>query len=121
MRKVGVCGRFNGLHPGHIEYIERASKEGDKLVVFLLNDEYNEGTGDYLIPQEDRKKLIETLKYVDLVEIIREPEKMVKKDIDVIVAGADWCDEHSDEFDKIKQQMSVVDPQQEKKYSNSDR
>ena len=40
MSKVLVFGAFDGLTPGHILFLEQASKFGDELVVAVLGDEF---------------------------------------------------------------------------------
>jgi FAD synthetase len=38
MTKVLVFGTFDGLHPGHLDFLESAAKLGDSLVVSVAQD-----------------------------------------------------------------------------------
>lgn len=64
MRVVLVNGCFDMLHPGHIHFLKEARKRGDFLVVGL-NIQSKTKTHYYSV--EDRKLMLEALKFVDLV------------------------------------------------------
>jgi len=65
---VAVSGGFDPVHIGHIELLESAKKLGDKLVVILNNDNWLiKKKGFVFMPQYERKKIIEAIKYVDSV------------------------------------------------------
>ena len=111
MKKVLTYGTFDLLHFGHIEILRRARELGDYLVVAVSTDEFNAIKGkqayyDY----ESRKKILEAIRYVDLVipeETWEQKLDDVKKyDIDIIVMGDDWKD--SDKFDYLKEYCEVV-------------
>jgi FAD synthetase len=38
MKKVLVFGTFDGLHPGHIDFLEQAKKQGDYLIAVVARD-----------------------------------------------------------------------------------
>ncbi len=68
MKRVLKYGTFDLLHYGHIRLLKRAKELGDYLVVALSTDEFNKIKGkkayhDY----ETRKKMLEAIRYVDLV------------------------------------------------------
>ena len=68
MRRILTYGTFDLLHYGHIRLLKRAKELGDYLIVALSTDEFNSTKGkkayhDY----ETRKKLLEAIRYVDLV------------------------------------------------------
>ena len=96
MKKVITYGTFDLLHYGHIKLLERARALGDYLIVGLSSDEFNEKEKHKVTFQsyEERKKLLEAIRYVD--EIISEEsweqkkEDVHKYDIDVFVIGDDW-------------------------------
>lgn len=96
MKKVITYGTFDLLHYGHIRLLERARALGDYLVVGLSSDEFNEKEKHKVTFQsyEERKKLLEAIRYVD--EIISEEsweqkkEDVHKYDIGVFVIGDDW-------------------------------
>jgi len=66
--KVAVCGGFDPLHIGHIEYLEKARQLGDKLIVILNNDNWlMKKKGFCFMNEKERKKILESLKFVDEV------------------------------------------------------
>lgn len=38
MKKVAVCGKFDGLHEGHLEFLRHARKLGDELYAVIIPD-----------------------------------------------------------------------------------
>jgi rfaE bifunctional protein nucleotidyltransferase chain/domain len=72
MRNVVVNGCFDVLHRGHLELLEFAAKQGDKLIVLIDCDYRITNSKGRERPFNDhnfRKKLLETFKYVDKVII----------------------------------------------------
>ena len=63
---VAISGFFDPLHAGHIEYIRDASLLGDKLVVILNADVQRRALR---VTQEDRKVLVQAIRWVDEVVI----------------------------------------------------
>jgi len=64
---VVVSGYFDPLHVGHIEYINKASKLGDKLIVIVNNDHQSKlKKGKFFIPCSERVKIVRELSSVDL-------------------------------------------------------
>lgn len=111
MRRVLTYGTFDLLHYGHIEILRRAKALGDYLVVALSTDEFNAGKGKVAYHSyETRKKMLEAIRYVDLV--IPENSWEQKLDdvktyhIDTVVMGSDWAG--SDKFDYLKDYCQVV-------------
>lgn len=96
MKRVITYGTFDLLHYGHINLLRRAKKLGDYLIVALSTDEFNWNSKHKktYFSYEQRKQLLEAIRYVDLVI----PEKswsqkkidMEKYDIDTFVMGDDW-------------------------------
>lgn len=65
MTTVAASGYFDPLHIGHIQYLKDAKLLGDKLVVILNRDDQRKrGTR---MPQEHRKVILESLRFVDQV------------------------------------------------------
>lgn len=63
-------GCFDIVHPGHIRYLEFASRQGDVLVVTLTGDsDVNKGPQRPYIPQELRAENLAALEFVDHVYI----------------------------------------------------
>jgi glycerol-3-phosphate cytidylyltransferase len=111
MKRILTYGTFDLLHYGHIRILKRAKELGDYLVVALSTDEFNALKGkkayhDY----ETRKKMLEAIRYVDLVIPENNWEQKIDdvKDykIDVVVMGDDWAG--SDKFDYLKEYCEVA-------------
>lgn len=66
---VYTSGDWDLFHYGHLKFLEAASKVGDRLIVGVGTDEsYREYRGkDPIIPYEQRRAIVESLKFVDEV------------------------------------------------------
>lgn len=67
---VLVGGCFDVLHPGHVIFLEKAKRYGDKLVVLLESDEKVKKLKGIKRPvhnQKERAKVLMALRSVDLV------------------------------------------------------
>lgn len=111
MKRILTYGTFDLLHYGHINLLKRAKELGDYLVVALSTDEFNAIKGKKAYHSyETRKKMLEAIRYVDLVipENNWEQKKQDVLDykIDVVVMGSDWAG--SDKFDYLKEYCDVV-------------
>ncbi len=96
MKRVITYGTFDLLHYGHINLLKRAKALGDYLVVAVSTDEFNqmEKHKECYFNYEQRKALVESIRYVDLV-IPEENWEQKKTDmheyhIDIMVMGDDW-------------------------------
>ena len=105
MRRVITYGTFDLLHYGHINLLRRAKELGDYLIVALSTDEFNalKNKKSYF-PYEQRKALLEAIRYVDLV-IPEETWAQKRTDmheyhIDTFVIGDDW----EGKFDFLKEE-----------------
>ena len=96
MKKVITYGTFDLLHYGHINLLKRAKSLGDYLIVGLSTDEFNnkEKNKECYFDYENRKSLLDAVKYVDLVipeETWEQKVSDIKKyNVDVFVIGDDW-------------------------------
>lgn len=111
MKRILTYGTFDLLHYGHIRLLKRAKELGDYLIVAVSTDEFNEIKGkrayhDY----ETRKKMLEAVRYVDLVIPENNWEQKIQdvKDykVDTVVMGSDW--DGSDKFEYLKEYCDVV-------------
>ena len=69
MKRIITYGTFDLLHYGHINLFRRAKTLGDYLIVAISTDEFNykeKGKTCYF-NYEQRKALVEAIRYVDLV------------------------------------------------------
>ena len=111
MKRILTYGTFDLLHYGHIEILRRAKALGDYLVVGLSTDEFNEVKGKIAYHSyETRKKMLEAIRYVDLVIPENNWEQKIddvkEYHIDTVVMGSDWAG--SDRFDYLKDYCEVV-------------
>ncbi|MDQ3075989.1 MAG: adenylyltransferase/cytidyltransferase family protein [bacterium] len=89
---VAVSGGFDPIHTGHIHLFNEAKKLGDQLVVILNNDNWFSIKGRHLfMPEEGRKKIIESLRSVDRVVLSK--HKASKKVFDRTSREYSICDE----------------------------
>ncbi len=109
MKKVITYGTYDLLHVGHINLLRRAKELGDYLIVGLSTDEFNAGKHKEAYHcYEDRKVILEAIKYVD--EVIPETcweqkiDDVVKHQADIFVMGDDW----KGKFDFLKDYCEVI-------------
>lgn len=110
MKRVITYGTFDLLHYGHINLLRRAKALGDYLVVALSTDEFNwneKGKKCYFT-YEQRKALLESIRYVDLVipETCWDQKRsdVHEYHIDTFVMGDDW----KGKFDFLKEEGAEV-------------
>lgn len=111
MKRILTYGTFDLLHYGHIRLLKRAKNMGDYLIVALSTDEFNilKGKKTYF-DYETRKKILEAIRYVDLV--IEENSWEQKSNdvkiynVDVVVMGNDW--KNSEKFEYLREICDVV-------------
>ena len=106
MRRVITYGTFDLLHYGHINLLKRAKALGDYLIVVVSTDEFNwkEKRKKCYFSYEQRKMLVEAIRYVDLVspETCWEQKRtdVHEYHIDTFVIGDDW----KGKFDFLKEE-----------------
>lgn len=109
-KKIITYGTFDLLHYGHINLLRRAKALGDYLIVALSTDEFNwnEKQKKCYFTYDQRKQLLEAIRYVDLVI----PEtNWAQKVSDVKEYHADvfvMCDDWKGKFDFLKEHCEVV-------------
>ncbi|MGA9115458.1 MAG: D-glycero-beta-D-manno-heptose 1-phosphate adenylyltransferase, partial [Bacteroidota bacterium] len=93
---VFTNGTFDILHRGHVEYLERARRLGDVLIVGLNTDasiRRIKGKGRPVNGGKDRAVVLAALRSVDYVCFFGEdtPARLIGElQPDVLVKGADW-------------------------------
>lgn len=93
---VFTNGCFDLIHPGHIDFLERARAFGDRLIVGLNSDESVtaiKGAGRPLLTAEARAAVLRGLRAVDEVIVFPEqtPARLIEEiKPDVLVKGGDW-------------------------------
>lgn len=109
MKKVITYGTFDLLHYGHINVLKKARELGDYLIVALSTNEFNVNKGkECYFSYDQRKKLIESIRYVDLVipeDSWEQKAKDVKEfGVDVFTIGDDW----KGKFDFLEDYCEVI-------------
>ena len=107
--KVGyTTGVFDLFHIGHLNILKKAKEQCDYLIVGVSTDElvqqYKNKTP--VIPVEERKAIVEAIKYVDEVVPQENRDKIGAFDkykFDVIFVGDDW--KGSDVFKEVDTYM----------------
>ena len=93
---VFTNGCFDILHKGHIDYLKKSKELGDYLIVGLNSDESIKRIKGDLRPhnnEQDRKEMLESLKFVDEVVIFNDetPYELIKSiKPDIITKGGDY-------------------------------
>jgi len=95
MKTVITYGTFDLIHYGHIDLLRRAKNLGNRLIVGLSTDEFNQLKGKQaLFSYEQRKFILQAIKYVDEIFPERTWEQkitdIVKYEADIFVMGDDW-------------------------------
>ncbi len=105
MKTVITFGTYDVFHVGHVNLLQRAASFGDLLIVGVSTDELNfSKKAKYPIyNQQDRMKIINSLRYVNLcfeeASLEEKRKYILYYKADVLVMGDDWkgkFDEFSD-------------------------
>jgi glycerol-3-phosphate cytidylyltransferase len=109
MKKILTYGTFDLLHRGHINLLKRAKAMGDFLIVGLSTDEFNAlKKKRAFYSYEERKLVLESIRYVDLVipecDWEQKAKDIAEHGVDVFVMGDDW----QGKFDELKPLCEVV-------------
>ena len=110
--KIGyTTGVYDMFHVGHLNILKRAKEQCDYLIVGVSTDEnvqqYKRKTP--VIPYEQRKAIVEAIKYVDKVVPQEDMDKFAaweRYHFDAIFHGDDW--KGSSMYDEIEQKLSAV-------------
>lgn len=110
MRTVITYGTFGLLHYGHINLLRRAKELGDFLIVGLSTDAFNKNEKNKVcyFSYEQRKTLLEAVRYVDMVipeeNWTQKVEDIHKYNVDIFTIGDDW----KGKFDYLKNEGAEV-------------
>jgi len=108
-KTIITYGTFDMFHIGHLELLRRIKSFGERLVVAVSTDEFNElKNKKTLIPYEQRSQIVEAIKYVDKVIPEKDWEQKIfdikELDVDIFIMGDDW----SGKFDFLKEYCEVI-------------
>ena len=112
---VATNGCFDILHAGHVAYLETAKEQGDILVVGLNDDNSVrelKGSSRPINCLEDRARVLDSIRYVDLVVIFH--EKRAREFIkavqpDVYVKGGDYTFDSLPECERLLLEENTLD------------
>lgn len=109
MKTVITYGTFDIFHVGHLNLLERICSLGDRLVVGVSTDSFNELKGKKTImPYEERARIVEALRCVDAVfpenNWQQKRDDIIREKADIFVMGSDWVGH----FDELKDLCQVV-------------
>jgi len=108
-KTVITYGTFDMFHIGHLRLLQRLAAMGDKLIVAVSTEEFNNAKGKKtLIPFEQRAEIISNIKCVDMVipegSWVQKTEDIKKYNVDVFAIGDDW----QGKFDELESMCEVV-------------
>ena len=110
MRRVITYGYFDLLHYGHINLLSKAKEQGDYLIVALATDDFVEPDKNLVcyFSYDERKHLLEAIRYVDLVIPQASPNQKVHDvqlyQVDVMVMGGD----NEGRYDFMREYCEVI-------------
>jgi ribose 5-phosphate isomerase B len=110
---VFANGVFDILHQGHLDLLKWSRNLGDRLVVGINSDASAhalKGEGRPVNSQQDRKAVLQALRFVDEVIIYDElkPTRLISMlSPSVVVKGGEWLAEQVREQDEIPPQVVV--------------
>lgn len=119
-KTVLVGGCFDILHPGHVIFLEKAKKMGNRLIVLLESDEKVKklkGVNRPVHTQKDRAKVLSALRFVDSVICLpfmkeeAEYDKVIAKirpDIIAVTKGYANIDYHKRSAAKVGAKLKYV-------------
>ncbi len=106
---VATSGGFDPVHVGHIRLFREAKALGDKLVVILNTDDFLlKKKGYVFMPFDERKEILESIKYVDEVMPCIDTDQTVSKTLeklrpDVFAKGGDRKESNTPELPLCKE------------------
>lgn len=122
MKTVITYGTFDLLHTGHVNLLKRARALGDRLIVGVTTDSYDQSRGKLNVMQSlvERKDNVRRTGLADLI-ITEELEGQKLRDIqkykaDIFVIGSDW----KGKFDHLREHCEVAYLERTKGVSSTD-
>ena len=110
--KIGyTAGTYDMFHIGHLNIIKRAKENCDFLIVAVSTDELVQEYKNKLpvIPFEERKAIVESIKYVDKVvpqETMNKMKAFEKYKFNAMFVGDDW--KGTEKWNNLEKEFSNV-------------
>lgn len=104
-------GVYDMFHVGHLNMLKEAKKRCDELIVGVHSDAIVEGYKNRktIINENDRREIIDSIKYVDRAVINETRDKMElwkKHKFDVLFIGDDW--KGTERWNTFEKQLATV-------------
>lgn len=122
MKTVITYGTFDLLHTGHLNLLKRAKALGDRLIVGVTTDSYDQSRGKLNVMQSLAER-VENVRKTGLADLIitEELEGQKLHDIqkygaDIFAIGSDW----TGKFDFLREHCEVVYLERTKGVSSTD-
>ena len=108
-KTVLTYGTYDLFHIGHLRLFKRLRGLGNKLIVGVSTDEFNEKKGKKtIIPFDQRVEIVKSIRCVDLVIPEHDWSQKIgdieEYDVDIFAMGDDW----RGKFDELKAYCEVV-------------
>lgn len=105
-----TTGVFDMFHVGHLRILQEAKNHCDYLIVGVSTDELVKSYKNKvpIIPFEDRKRIVESIQYVDKVVVQSHRDKMKafhEIGFDIMFVGDDW--KGSEIFSKLEKSLNL--------------
>lgn len=115
MTVITTNGCFDLLHAGHVSFLKEARELGDRLIVGCNSDrsvKELKGNTRPINNQEDRKAVLEAVRWVDEVKIFDEKDacdflELIKPDI--YVKGGDYSDDWDNKCPVAAKERAIVE------------
>lgn len=109
MKTVITYGTFDLFHVGHVRLLRRLSELGDRLIVGISTDQFNDIKGKKSFGSyEERAEIVRSCKYVDSVFPENNWEQKIvdikKYNADIFAIGDDW----QGKFDDLNEFCEVI-------------
>lgn len=109
MKTVLTYGTFDLFHIGHLNMLQRLRALGDKLIVGVSSDAFNEIKGKKSIfSYDERAQIVAALSCVDLVipehSWQQKQQDIQEHQVDIFGIGSDW----QGKFDELETMCQVV-------------
>ena len=110
MKRIITFGTYDVFHVGHVNLLQRAAALGDQLIVGVSTDalNYSKKQRYPVYNQNDRMKIINSLRYVNLCfeeeSLEKKRDYILQYNADTLVMGDDW----KGKFDEFKDVCEVV-------------
>lgn len=109
MKTVITYGTFDLFHVGHLNMLERLKALGDRLIVAVSTDEFNQLKGKSSVYSfDERARIVAALSCVDTVipetHWQQKPQDIQQYQVDIFGIGADW----QGKFNELESLCQVV-------------